>query len=97
MTRSIVLRLVADYLRLPQGDARAHEAWARRVREAFPYESDILTAPIGDHMCRLTPAEQMAATRARMPQEARKSGDRMNHMRTVLDGACTPNEGRVAC
>ena len=97
MTRSLLLRLIADYMRLPPGDAHAHEAWVRRVREAFPYERDVLTAPIGDHLFRLTPPAGMAARRARTPQEARKSGDRKNHMRTVSDGACTPNEGHVAC
>lgn len=96
MTRTIILRLIADYLRLPPGDASAREAWERRVREAFPYGRDVLTAPIGDHLFRLTPASEMAAKRARMAQEAGESADRMNHMPTVSHRACRANEGRVA-
>lgn len=97
MTRSLILSLIADYLRLRPGDASAREAWAQRVREAFPYESDVLTAPIGDHLFRLSPGAEAPATRARTPQEARENADRINHMRTVSRGACGRNEGRVAC
>ena len=46
MTCSLLLTLIADYLRLRPGDARAREEWARRVREAFPYERPILTVKL---------------------------------------------------
>lgn len=65
MTRRLLLSLIAQYLRLPPGDASA--------REAFPYGRDILTASIGDHVFRLTPASAMATTRARRAQEAGKT------------------------
>ena len=48
MTRRLLLSLIADYLRLPPGDASAREAWARRVREAFPYRRDVLTVKLGE-------------------------------------------------
>ena len=48
MTRSLLLSLIAEHMRLHPGDASAREAWTRKVREAFPYERDMLTVKLGE-------------------------------------------------
>lgn len=48
LTRRLLLALVVEYMRLPPGDPAAREAWAQRVREAFPYGRLILTVKLGE-------------------------------------------------
>jgi len=43
-------RLIVQLMDLPKDDPQARHRWEQRVREAYPYERIILTAPLGERV-----------------------------------------------
>jgi len=43
-------RLIVQLMDIQEGDREAKRRWEQRVREAYPYERIILTAPLGERV-----------------------------------------------
>jgi len=43
-------RLIVQLMDIQDGDLQAKRKWEQRVREAYPYERIILTAPLGERV-----------------------------------------------